>query len=250
MEAIHPEPDEFLENYRNAFDKHLGDAGHGGRFLGANALHFLGFDDPTNQNNNRLRARYDGSHPDRVPSWLAGTLKDPPMTSFLDKPPPFDFADPAARDLWDVAGDELPEQAAGPRHAPQVGRRSAEIDWDQPMKWVWADILHAHPPTRVSFEAPVAADHRRRRQGRRRADQGAARRLAGDRHAAPGRTDDVEGVRRRGRREDHRGRVDAARHRLPPPRRRARRRRLPPARRAVRRASTTAPASGSPTTCC
>src|SRR4051812_33949924 len=69
MEALHPEAPEFLDQYEEFF-------GRWGRgdvdgFLGGRALRFLGFDDATNKNAERLRARYERFAPDRVPGWLA-----------------------------------------------------------------------------------------------------------------------------------------------------------------------------------
>jgi predicted TIM-barrel fold metal-dependent hydrolase len=72
MEAIHPQPERFLESYRAAYDRHLGDPAATARFMGGNALGFLGFDDPDNKNAVRLRARYVRFAPERVPAWLAG----------------------------------------------------------------------------------------------------------------------------------------------------------------------------------
>jgi predicted TIM-barrel fold metal-dependent hydrolase len=71
MEAIHPQPGRFLQSYRAAYDQHLGDAAATARFMGENALCFLGFDDPDNQNGARLRARYDRFAPGAAPAWLA-----------------------------------------------------------------------------------------------------------------------------------------------------------------------------------
>ncbi|MCI9870579.1 trypsin-like serine peptidase [Arthrobacter humicola] len=63
------------------------------------------------------------------------------MTNFLDSPPPFDFSDAAARELWGLL-------AANYQSKPSVRDLlaldqidPAEIDWDQPMRWVWRDIL-------------------------------------------------------------------------------------------------------------
>jgi predicted TIM-barrel fold metal-dependent hydrolase len=72
MEAIHPEPERFLESYRDAYDEHFGGPAATARFMGKNALHFLGFDDANNQNAVRLRARYESFAPGRAPAWLAG----------------------------------------------------------------------------------------------------------------------------------------------------------------------------------
>lgn len=63
------------------------------------------------------------------------------MTSFLDKPPPYDFADPAARDLWDLLASNYLSKPPVQAMVVAVGVNPAEIDWDQAMKWVWADIL-------------------------------------------------------------------------------------------------------------
>lgn len=69
MEALHPKADEFLSAYEDFFG-HWGDEAKRG-FLGRRALRFLGFDDPTNKNNQRLRARYDAFAKDRMPDWLS-----------------------------------------------------------------------------------------------------------------------------------------------------------------------------------
>ncbi len=71
MEALNPQPDQFLDTYRNAFQQAFGDAATAA-FMGGNALHFLGFDNPDNRNNQRLRARYARFTPGQQPSWLAG----------------------------------------------------------------------------------------------------------------------------------------------------------------------------------
>ena len=71
MEAIHPQPDQFLQSYRDAYDRHFVVSATA-RFMGGNALRFLGLDDATNENAIRLRARYDRFAPRRVPAWLAG----------------------------------------------------------------------------------------------------------------------------------------------------------------------------------
>ena len=63
------------------------------------------------------------------------------MTSFLDKDPPFDFADPAARDLWALLANNYQNKRVVQDLLVQVHVDSAEIDWDGPMRWVWADIL-------------------------------------------------------------------------------------------------------------
>jgi predicted TIM-barrel fold metal-dependent hydrolase len=70
MVAIHPAHDRFLERYRALFEQHFGAAATA-RFLGGNALSYLGFDDASNKNAQRLLTRYRRFAPDRVPSWLA-----------------------------------------------------------------------------------------------------------------------------------------------------------------------------------
>ena len=165
------------------------------------------------------------------------------MTTFIDKPPPFDFADPAARDLWDLLASNYLSKPPVRDMLVSAGVDPAEIDWDQAMRWVWHDILaltHRQAKLRLLLQqisdggdAAVAVEDRR--ADRRRTRDG---RAAG---AAPATWKGFGGADR----EDHRGRVHAARHRVPPPWRRARRRGLPAAGDALRRASTTGRASGS-----
>jgi predicted TIM-barrel fold metal-dependent hydrolase len=69
MVAIHPEYERFLSVYRDLFGRFGPERTD--RFLGGNALTFLGFDDPSNKNAQRLLARYQRFAPDRIPSWLA-----------------------------------------------------------------------------------------------------------------------------------------------------------------------------------
>ncbi len=69
MLAIHPQHERFLSAYRELFGRF--GAERTARFLGANALSFLGFDDPSNKNAQRLLARYERFAPDRTPTWLA-----------------------------------------------------------------------------------------------------------------------------------------------------------------------------------
>ncbi len=69
MVAIHPECERFLGRYRELFARF--GAERTDRFLGANALSFLGFDDRSNKNAQRLLARYQRFAPDRIPKWLA-----------------------------------------------------------------------------------------------------------------------------------------------------------------------------------
>jgi V8-like Glu-specific endopeptidase len=63
------------------------------------------------------------------------------MEIFLDKQPPYDFADPVARDLWDLLASNYLSKPPVQDMLVTAGVDRAEIDWDQPMKWVWADIL-------------------------------------------------------------------------------------------------------------
>lgn len=70
MVAIHPRHDAFLTTYRDLYQQRFGDAGTE-RFLGGNALAFLGFD-PLNKNGERLLARYERFAPGSVPPWLGG----------------------------------------------------------------------------------------------------------------------------------------------------------------------------------
>lgn len=70
MLAAMPEADRFLATYRKAYQQAFG-AAKTRRFLGANALRFLGFDDAQNPNNQRVRARYERHAPANLPAWLA-----------------------------------------------------------------------------------------------------------------------------------------------------------------------------------
>jgi endonuclease G len=63
------------------------------------------------------------------------------MAGFLDKDPPFDFSDPAARDLWTALAINYQSKATVRDMLTQVHIDVTEIDWDNPMRWVWADIL-------------------------------------------------------------------------------------------------------------
>jgi predicted TIM-barrel fold metal-dependent hydrolase len=70
MVASHRHHEEFLTRFRREYEARF-DAGAVAAFLGGTALSFLGFDDPSNKNNRRLRARYDqGGFP--RPAWLKG----------------------------------------------------------------------------------------------------------------------------------------------------------------------------------
>ena len=63
------------------------------------------------------------------------------MTQFLDRLPPFDFADPAARDLWNLLATNYQSKPPIRDLLTKVGVDSTEIDFDQPIRWVWRDIL-------------------------------------------------------------------------------------------------------------
>lgn len=70
MVASHRHHEEFLTRMRSEYEARF-DPAAVERFLGGAALSFLGFDDPTNRNNQRLRARYDRGGFAR-PGWLPG----------------------------------------------------------------------------------------------------------------------------------------------------------------------------------
>jgi predicted TIM-barrel fold metal-dependent hydrolase len=70
MVAVQPEHQEFLSEYRRRYQDRFG-ADHTARFLAGNALAFLGFDDPGNANNRRLRERYRRFGRGDLPEWLA-----------------------------------------------------------------------------------------------------------------------------------------------------------------------------------
>lgn len=69
MLASHRDYEEFLRRVRDTYAATFTDGVD--RFMGGAALSFLGFDDPANQNNRRLRARYEHFR-FPVPGWLAG----------------------------------------------------------------------------------------------------------------------------------------------------------------------------------
>jgi predicted TIM-barrel fold metal-dependent hydrolase len=69
MVALHPDHEKFLDAYRGLYEDRFGSDATG-QFMGGTALRFLGFDDPTNRNAQRLRARYLEFAPDRIPDWL------------------------------------------------------------------------------------------------------------------------------------------------------------------------------------
>lgn len=68
MVAIHPKNDMFLDTYRRLYTERFGEP-ETARFMGGNALAFLGLD-PANKNGARLLARYERFAPGSVPSWL------------------------------------------------------------------------------------------------------------------------------------------------------------------------------------
>jgi len=63
------------------------------------------------------------------------------MTTFLDRMPPFDFADPAARDLWGALATNYQSKPTVKDFLAQLQVDTSEIDWDNAMRWVWRDIL-------------------------------------------------------------------------------------------------------------
>jgi len=75
MLAIYPDWEKYLPTYRDLyrakFDEAATDA-----FLGGNALCFLGFGDPRNQNNRRLWQRYKKYAPNQMPDWLCRPTPD------------------------------------------------------------------------------------------------------------------------------------------------------------------------------
>jgi hypothetical protein len=70
MLALYPEWEKFLSTYGDLYRAKFG-ADATDAFLGGNALRFLGFGDPDNENNRRLWERYQRYAPNRVPGWLA-----------------------------------------------------------------------------------------------------------------------------------------------------------------------------------
>jgi Trypsin-like peptidase domain/Effector-associated domain 1 len=63
------------------------------------------------------------------------------MASFLDRSPPFDFSDPAARDLWALLSANYQSKPPVRDMLTQAHVDTAEINWDNSMRWVWAEIL-------------------------------------------------------------------------------------------------------------
>jgi predicted TIM-barrel fold metal-dependent hydrolase len=70
MVALLPDHERFLATYRSLYRARFG-ISRTRRFLGRNALRFLGFDDPGNKNAQRLAAFYARHAPGREPAWLA-----------------------------------------------------------------------------------------------------------------------------------------------------------------------------------
>lgn len=69
MVAIHPEHEQFLDQYEAAYRRVFGnDATEA--FLGGTAMRFLGLDDAASGNSRRLAARYAKYAPGREPDWL------------------------------------------------------------------------------------------------------------------------------------------------------------------------------------
>jgi hypothetical protein len=62
--------EQFLNTYQGLYEERFG-AEPTSAFMGGTALRFLGFDDPSNGNAQRVRARYRRYAPDRIPDWLA-----------------------------------------------------------------------------------------------------------------------------------------------------------------------------------
>lgn len=75
MLAILPKHDEFRQGYQSLYDEAFREPVRTERFMGGAALSFLGFDDPTNPNNQRLRARYLAAVAE-TPTWLASPDAD------------------------------------------------------------------------------------------------------------------------------------------------------------------------------
>jgi predicted TIM-barrel fold metal-dependent hydrolase len=69
MLAIYPDWEKFLSTYRDLYRAKF-DEEETDDFLGGNALRFLGFGDPANENNRRLWQRYQTYAPNQVPDWL------------------------------------------------------------------------------------------------------------------------------------------------------------------------------------
>jgi len=63
------------------------------------------------------------------------------VTHFLDETPPLDLNDPAARDLWNLLASVYQSKPEVSDLAQQAGLSPIDFNWDQAMRWVWADIL-------------------------------------------------------------------------------------------------------------
>jgi V8-like Glu-specific endopeptidase len=62
------------------------------------------------------------------------------MTHFMDKLP-YDFSDPAGRELWNLLADNYFSRPPVIDLVRQANISPADIEWDQSMRWVWAQIL-------------------------------------------------------------------------------------------------------------
>lgn len=63
------------------------------------------------------------------------------MTHFLDKTPPLDLSDPAARDLWNLLASVYQSKPEVRDLTAQAGLVPIDFNWDQAIRWVWKDIL-------------------------------------------------------------------------------------------------------------
>lgn len=71
MLALYPGAESFLANYRTTYQEHFGQDSTD-KFMGQNALQFLGFGNAGNANNRRLREYYQRHGVENVPHWLTG----------------------------------------------------------------------------------------------------------------------------------------------------------------------------------
>jgi Trypsin-like peptidase domain/Effector-associated domain 1 len=62
------------------------------------------------------------------------------VTHFLDETK-LDLNDPAARDLWNLLASVYQSKPEVRDLSEQAGLDNSEFNWDQPMRWVWRDIL-------------------------------------------------------------------------------------------------------------
>ncbi|HET9646970.1 MAG TPA: trypsin-like peptidase domain-containing protein [Microlunatus sp.] len=60
---------------------------------------------------------------------------------FLDDPPPLRFDDPAVRDVWTVLSSTYYTRSPVVDLVSRAGLPLDEVNWDQPLRWVWRDIL-------------------------------------------------------------------------------------------------------------